>query len=256
MSAASLIILAVAALVTSILSGVLGGGGGMLLLAVLFSFLSHAEAIPTHAGVQLAANGTRILAFLRHVDWKVFGKFCLGMLPGGVVGSLLLVWFGELDKSEPYLKALVGLYILVATFLPKRPREGSTKSQHAAFTTMGFVCGAAALTVGAIGPLLAPIFARQGFVKERLVATKSTCQMATHIIKFPAFLLLCELDVGRLGLLTAIMVAVAIPGTLIGKQVLKRMSEQHFTTLYRIALIVAGLKVLLADGLWPIIRTW
>lgn len=254
MNAASLIILAVAALLTSILSGVLGGGGGMLFLAVLFSFFSHAEAIPVHAGVQLAANGTRILAFLRHVDWRVFGKFCLGMLPGGILGSLLLWWFGELGESEPYLKALVGLYILVATFLPKRPREGSPESRHTTFTSIGFVCGAAALTVGAIGPLMAPLFARQGFVKERLVATKSTCQLATHIIKFPAFLLLRDLDVGRLGLLTLVLAAVVIPGTLIGKQVLKRMSEQHFMTLYRVALIVAGCKVLLADGLWNIAR--
>ena len=224
----------------------------MLFLAVLFSFLPHAEAIPVHAGVQLSANGTRILAFLRHVDWKVLGKFCLGMLPGAVLGSLLLWWYGELDKSEPYLKALVGLYILIATFLPKRPREGTAASQHTTFTAVGFICGAAALTVGAIGPILAPIFARQGFVKERLVATKSTCQMATHIIKFPAFLLLRELDLGHLGLITLVMIIVVIPGTLIGKQILKRMSDQHFMTAYRLALIVAGCKVLFFDGLWNI----
>jgi uncharacterized membrane protein YfcA len=47
---------------------------------------------------------------------------------------------------------------------------------------------------------------------------------------------------------------IVIPGTLIGRRLLKHVSPQAFTVLYRGALLVAGLKVLLVDGVWPLIR--
>ena len=51
-----LIILAIAALLTSMISAIIGMAGGILLLAVMLSFLSHADTIPTHGAVQLASN--------------------------------------------------------------------------------------------------------------------------------------------------------------------------------------------------------
>jgi len=40
-----------------------------------------------------------------------------------------------------------------------------------------------------------------------------------------------------------------IPGTLIGKRMLKSISDKRFDGLYRIALVVAGVKVLVYDGI-------
>ena len=249
-----LYVLVPAALITAVISGIIGGGGGMLLLATLYCFLSHGEAVPTHATVQLAANGTRILAFLKHVDWRTLRRFLLGLVPGGVLGTLLLIQLGQPEQSEPYLKMLVGVYILAATFVPKSPRAEQRAASGRSFTIIGFVCGTAALTVGAIGPLMAPIFAREGFVKERLVATKSTCQMVAHVAKIPVFLCVRDLDLSRLGLVIALMCAVAIPGTLLGKYVLRFVSERHFKLIYRVALVVAGVKVLAVDGLWALLQ--
>jgi len=114
------------------------------------------------------------------------------------------------------------------------------------------VAGTAALTVGAVGPLIAPIFARRGFVKERLIATKAMCQLATHLMKIPAFILIREIDIGRLGWLALLMVLMVIPGTLIGKRILKGIAEHHFKIAFRTSLTAAGLKVLLVDGLWKL----
>lgn len=249
----TLIILALAALITSTLSGIIGMGGGMLLLAVLFSFLSHAEAIPTHAAVQIASNGTRVLAFLRNVVWSDVARFGAGMIPGGVIGAMLLWVLGEPDESEPYFKLLVGAYILTVTFWPARKREAGAGSSVRAFAGIGFLAGLAALTVGAVGPLIAPVFARQGYVKERLIATKATCQMLTHVSKIPVFLTIRDLPVERLALLTAVMIAMVIPGTLLGKHLLKYVSDANFVHLYKIALTMAGVKVLVWDGLVPLV---
>lgn len=236
-------------------SAILGMAGGMMLLAVMLSFLSHAEAIPTHAAVQIASNGTRVLAFIRNVDRGAFGRYLLGVLPGGSIGMLLLWLLGDPGESEPYLKTLVGLYVLLATWVPLK-RIGTTDTGGWwGFPLVGFVAGTAALTVGAIGPLIAPIFARRNFSKERLIATKAVCQLATHIMKIPAFLLLRDLDVDKLGLLALAMIVMVIPGTLIGKRLLKGLAERHFKIAYRIALSVAGLKVLIVDGLIPLLAS-
>ena len=90
MGIVAIAVLALAALVTATISGIIGMGGGILLLAVIFSFLPHQDAIPVHAVVQLASNGTRLLAFLGNVDWPTIGRFALGAIPGAAIGATLL----------------------------------------------------------------------------------------------------------------------------------------------------------------------
>ena len=262
------IILAVAALATSTLSGILGMGGGMLLLAVLFGVMPHAEAIPTHAAVQIVSNSTRVLAFRRNVDWPTLGRFTIGVVPGSAMGIVILATIGRPEDSDPYLKMLVGVFILITTFLPRpRTRGGespiSTTHESAArtapgpwwdFPLLGLAAGVAGLTIGAVGPLLAPMFARRAFVKERLIATKAICQMVTHVIKIPAFIFVADLDVARLGGVTLVMCLAVVPGTLLGRRLLKRVSDRHFVLAYRVALAAAGVKVLLWDGVFRLVR--
>ena len=247
------VVLPIVALLAAALSGLIGMGGGMLLLAAIFCFMSHGEAIPAHGAVQLISNSARTLAFVRHVDWRTVGRFVLGALPGSFLGLLLLSWLGEPRQSEPWLKSLVGAYILASLLLP-RASKPSSASTWWDFPLLGLAAGAAAFTVGAVGPLIAPLFARRNFVKERLVATKALCQSLLHAVKIPGFLYLRSYEnLAGLGAVTLVMAVLVIPGTLLGKRLLRHVSEQRFVTLYRLALLAAGLKVLLADGVFPLL---
>jgi len=246
------IVLSIAALVTATISGIIGMGGGILLLATLFCFLSHAEAIPTHAIVQLSSNTTRALGLIRHVDWKSVGRFAMGVFPGALVGTLLLWSLGDPGTKEPYLKLIVGAYILILLVVPK-PNPSSRASRLYDFPLMGFLAGAAGLTIGAVGPLIAPLFVRKGYVKERLVSTKAMCQITVHLTKIPVFLFLRAIDYQRLGILALLMCFMVIPGTLIGRRILKHVSTTQFVRWYRVALLVAGLKVFFVDGLWKLL---
>jgi uncharacterized membrane protein YfcA len=250
------IVLPIAALLAATLSGMIGMGGGMLLLAVMFSFLPHSEAIPAHGAVQFVSNSTRTLAFLRHVDWRTIGRFSVGVVPGSVLGVLVLWSLGPSGESEPYLKMLVGAYILTSLVIPRPRQDAPPRNTWWDFPLLGLIAGAAAFTVGAIGPLIAPLFARREFVKERLIATKAVCQSLLHLAKIPTFLLLRDYaNLSQLGLVTGLMIVAVIPGTLLGKRLLKDLSENAFVVLFRVALLVAGVKVLVVDGLLALLRT-
>ena len=248
------LVLPIAALLAATLSGIVGMGGGMLLLATMFCFMSHGEAIPAHAAVQLISNSTRTIAFLGHVDWRTVGRFLLGVVPGGCLGLFLLVRLGEPDAAEPWLKMLVGSYILGSLAIPQPAGRRGNVMRWWDFPLLGVAAGAAAFTVGAVGPLIAPLFARRDFVKERLVATKAVCQAFIHVAKIPGFLMLRSYEnLEALGTVTIIMAVLVVPGTLLGKRLLKRVSERNFVVFYRVALLAAGLKVLLLDGLRPLL---
>jgi len=250
-----LAILIIAALATSALSAVIGMGGGILMLAVLFSFLEHGEAIPAHAAIQICSNGSRVLVYLRNVHWGTIRRFAFGALPGSAAGCLFLWKLGELGaEKDPYLKMAVGIYVLAATFLPK-PKKQVTSFKWWDFPLLGFVAGTASLTVGAIGPLIAPLFARRDYVKEKLIATKAVCQLSLHVLKIPAFLLLGTFEWKELSLLTLCLMVVVVPGTFLGKRVQRHVSAGLFVTLYRIALTVAGVKVLSHDGLYKLLQS-
>lgn len=241
-------VLTIAAFLTATLSGVIGMGGGILLLAIMFSCLeSHGEVIPLHGSVQLVSNSTRAVAFVRDADWPTLGRFALGAVPGACIGAVVLWRLGELEGADPYLKMLIGAYVLVAAYLPT-PRRAEHAGRWYDFPLLGLICGAAALTVGAVAPLIAPLFARRQFVKERLIATNALCQILTHLLKIPAFWIIGALEPSQFSILFLCMAAATIPGTLLGKRILRHVSPSLFMILFRVALTVAGLKVFFLDG--------
>lgn len=257
-----IIILTLAALITATISGIIGMGGGILLLAVMFGFMPHGEAIPLHGAVQLVSNGSRVVAFWKAVDWKTVSHFFIGTLPGVLVAAVVLwaldvsgqsdVQNGPSWNVEPYLKIVIGLYILIVVFLPK-PKKAVKQGHGYDFMLLGFVAGTASLTVGATGPLIAPLFAHRNFVKEHLIATKAICQVSTHALKIIAFAVLGTIEFKEFSSLLIPMAVAAVAGTFLGKRILRHVSREAFVYLYRIALIVAGLKVLVFDGVLKII---
>ncbi len=257
------LILTVTSLVTATISGIIGMGGGILLLATLFCFLPVAEAIPLHAAVQLASNGTRLFAFRAHVDRKAVRRFLSGAVPGTLVAGVVL-WVldpfatspgGEPVPSECWLKILIGAYILAVPYKPRfrqAVRAGNGERRRD-FEIVGVAAGLAAPTIGAVGPLIAPVFAQNGYVKENLIATKAACQMLLHVLKIVVYAILGTIVIQRFSALLAPMAVAAILGTLLGKRVLRHVSAEMFTLLYRVALTVAGAKVLFHDGVYLLV---
>src|SRR6187549_1341836 len=75
-----LAILALSALVTSFISGILGMAGGLILMGILLALMSVPAAMMLHGTTQLASNGWRAFLWRSHIDWRVFRGYLWGSL--------------------------------------------------------------------------------------------------------------------------------------------------------------------------------
>ncbi|MCF7958280.1 MAG: sulfite exporter TauE/SafE family protein [Phycisphaerae bacterium] len=239
LSLLSFILLAIAALVCSFISGMTGLGGGTVLLGVIALVVEAGYVVPLHGAVQVVSNGTRVLLFLSHVKWKIIGFFLIGLVPGMVAGLFL---FRLLD--ETVVKLLMGFFILVVTWLPKGKKKMSRP--FGIFVPVGLVAGVIGIFFGAIGPFIAVFFVREDVIKEELVATKATCQVVCHILKIPFFGFI-GMNVFvhwpvLLGLCTAVIV-----GTLAGKKMINKVSDATFKKVIKVILTLIALKIIVGQ---------
>ena len=96
---------------------------------------------------------------------------------------------------------------------------------------------------GAIEPFIAPFFVRKDVIKEDLIATKPTCQVISHIIKIPLFGFFGSNILIFRNIWIYLCLAVVIE-TMIGKRMLKGISDNIFTKLFKIILTVLALRII------------
>ena len=239
MSLVQAIILIVAALLTSMLSGVVGMGGGVVLLGVMASVLPAASVVPIHGVVQLGSNLTRTLVFLKHVNWRIFRYYAPFMVLG--MGLATLVWSGDnLSAFKPF----IGLFI-IAFLISRRYKPAWRNPPILIYPVLGLCTGFLALFVGATGPFIAPFFLRDDLDKEGVIATKAVCQSAGHVMKIPAFMALGFDFMAHTELLLA-LVFMVILGTVAAKKLLTYINQETFTRVFISVLLILSARLLLS----------
>ena len=229
-------ILCLTALGTAALSAVIGMAGGVILLAVMLLFLPVEIAIPIHAAVQLISNSTRVILFIRHVEWKVWALFSLPATLGILVGREI---FAAVDPQ--YLRYIIATFILIATYLPKPKADKAWPFWP--FLLAGAIAGTMGMLVGAVGPIIAPFFIHAKLLKEKMIATKAVCQATIHVLKLIAFGTL-GFSFGEHGTFILALGAAVILGTYLGKRLLHHVSEPLFIRLVKIALTLIAVKLI------------
>jgi len=236
------LVLVAAALCTSAISAVIGMGGGIALLGVMAAVLPPAAVVPLHGVVQLCSNTTRTVVFLRHVHWGIVAIYAPPMVVG--VALAAAVWQGG---QMSWFRPLIGAFILV--FLVWRRVTPRLRGLPLwTFAPVGLAVGFLTVFVGATGPFVAPFFLRDDLAKEQVVATKAVCQSWGHLLKVPAFLALGFSFERHLGLLVVLVGGVVL-GTLAGRRLLSRLSEQAFVRLFEATLVVIAVWLLVQSGL-------
>lgn len=239
MSSWILAILVATAVVTAIVSAILGMAGGIVLQAVMLMVLPLSVVIPVHGAVQLCSNSTRLLVYWRDMERRIVARFFVGAIGGGLCGWLFLYGIRPDPGStaERVLEAVLGIVILVTTFLP-RPKVHRRLGDNV-YIGVGAAATCIGILLGAVGPFIAPFFVREGMVKERLIATKAACQAITHVAKIAVYIA-AGFRFGEYVWLLAAMFAAVIVGTLIGRRLLKYVSPRAFEIAVKVFLTLAA----------------
>lgn len=236
-------ILAVSALVTSFISGILGMAGGMILMGVLLAVLPVPAAMMLHGITQLAANGWRAWLWRKAVDWRVFRGYAYGTFT-----ALAFFVAVQLLVSKPAALIILGLTPFVGLALPESLKLNVERRGHP--FACGLICQGLNLTAGVSGPILDVFFVRSAMGRHAVVATKALTQSLSHLVKIGYFGGIAATASGadvHLGI-AATMVALAFVGTTLSRSVLEKMNDVSFRQWTKWTVLTLGV-VYLAWGL-------
>ncbi len=239
-------ILALAAIVTSFISGILGMAGGLILMGVLLALLPVPAAMMLHGVTQMASNGWRAWLWRREVNWRVFRENAYGALLVLAVFTIV-----QMSVTKPIAYLLLGATPFVNFLLPKESKLNVDTRGHS--FACGVVCTAMSLLAGVAGPLLDIFFIHSAMDRKGVVATKAVSQSFGHLLKIFYFGVLLTKDPGRIEWwLAAAAVVLAVCGTTLSRKVLDNMSDAAFRKWTRATVLVTG-SFYLASGLWMLV---
>ncbi len=246
-SVAVLVLLAVSALVTSFISGILGMAGGMILMGILLAVLPLPVAMMLHGITQLASNAWRALLWRREVDWRIFRGYLYGAVAMTVFFAIV-----KLVVSKPVALVVMGFTPFVTLALPEKLHLNVERRGHS--SACGIICTTLSLTAGVSGPILDVFFVRSRMTRHAVVATKAATQSLSHILKIIYFGAFVAVEGGSVHpVLATGMVALALAGTSMSRRVLERMDDRSFRLWTRWTVMTLGL-VYLASGVAMLVR--
>jgi uncharacterized membrane protein YfcA len=217
-----------------------GAAGGLILLATMALVMPAPVLIPMHTVVMLGTGATRTMIMWRFVMQKTILPYLIGAAAGAALGAKVFV-----ALPIATLLGIVGVFILLVTWLPTLGRFGGERSR---FVVLGFFTTFLGIFVSATGTLLAPFVASAAPDRRNHSATLGALMLATHIAKLIAFSAI-GLAIGPFIPLAAGMIAASTAGNWAGKVALGQTSEGRFRLIFQLVLSAMALHLL-----WSAVR--
>ena len=228
----------------------IGMGGGIILLGIMAVIIPEGYmVIALHGIIQLVSNTTRSYVFRNYLKISLIKQFSLGAIVGlfvsGIIIVILIQIFQVSSANEikvEFLKPIIGIFIIWYLFF--KSKKGK---QIKSFIGVGGLSGVSTVFIGATGPLIAPFFLQESLTKENIIANKAACQAVTHIGKIPLFIIFFNVHyIEQYHILLPLVFAVFI-GTNFGKIILGFIPEHIFKILFKSALLIIAVKLILSN---------
>ena len=228
---------------TAFLSGLFGMAGGLILIGVLLTILPLPSAMVLHAITQMASNGWRAFLWRAHIRWRPVSVYLIGC------ALALGAWsITRYVPDKPIALLLLGITPFMARMTPKglKPNPGSLWQG----TFYGSVCMGLMLMTGVSGPLMDTFFLGGQFDRRGIVATKATCQVASHFVKLIYFGGIIDQAATLDPVLAAVAIAASMTGTTLARRILEAMTDLQFRTwANRLITTVAGYYIIYGSWL-------
>ncbi|MCZ6531470.1 MAG: sulfite exporter TauE/SafE family protein [SAR324 cluster bacterium] len=236
------VLLPIVGFIQAAFTAVVGLGGGPVLLAALLIFMRPADAIPFHGMVQICATLTRVVLLWRHISWPLVWRFSLLLAPGGAVGMWVLQ-----GLSERMILILIGSFILFMLVVREFRFLRELRLPYWGFIPLGFMVGIMVVTVGVAAIFTGAFMMRKELSKESINATLGCCGTLGHVVKITAFGLVGFDFIKAFPAFLAMLPAVVL-GSLLGRVLLRYISERFFLLMFKLTMVALCLKLVLWDG--------
>jgi uncharacterized protein len=227
--------LTLASFVTAFISVYTGTAGGLILLGVMAMAMPPVSLIPVHTFVQLGSGITRTIIMWRYVMRATLLPFVIGAALGAAAGAKVFIALPVWS-----LQVILGLFILIVTWLPHLGRIGAERGRFAA---LGFVATFVGVFVSATGSLVTPFVASAAPNRLNHAATLGALMSFVHIAKLFAFGFI-GFTLGPYVPLIVAMIATGALGNWLGEAALHRISERRFRFWLQIFMTALGLQLL------------
>jgi uncharacterized membrane protein YfcA len=228
---------------TAFLSGLFGMAGGLILIGVLLTILPLPSAMVLHAITQMASNGWRAFLWRSHIRWRPVAIYLIGCAVALAAWSIT-----RYVPDKPIALLLLGVTPFMARLTPPGLKPNPESIWQGTF--YGSLCMGLMLMTGVSGPLMDTFFLGGKFDRRGIVATKATCQVASHFVKLIYFGSIIDQAATLDPVLAVVAVAASMTGTTLARRFLEAMTDLQFRTWAgRLITAVAGYYIIYGSWL-------
>lgn len=232
------IVFIICAFIASVISGIVGFGTGLLLISIGSFFYDIKETIVLANIFFIGVTVSRTILYWRDIDWKLLALVFVAGLPMIFLGANLLI-----PISDRFVRLVLGISIL---FYVANVHLGWTKNIRVTKSKIiagGGLWGFLGGFVGDGNVIKAALFDHIGIRKETFVATMASTSLVGNFIKYAIYKKLNYASQDNL-VVIIILLLLAFLGSVVGKNILKRMDSETFRKLVLIFLGILSLKLI------------
>jgi uncharacterized membrane protein YfcA len=184
-----------------------------------------------------------VMLFRRHAQWR----HVVRTLPPAVMGVVVGWWFMDQLPAGRFNPVIGGIVLVLSILQGIRDwRPGAWQGvphSHWFAWVMGFTAGVTTMLANAAGPVMSLYLLAVALPREQFVGTSAWFFLIINLIKVPFS--------AQLGLITAetlafnaVLVPAIVAGLLLGRAVIRRLSQKWFDTLVLFFAALASLRLL------------
>jgi hypothetical protein len=221
-------------LVAGTISGIVGTGSSIMLVPVLVYQFGPKQAVPIMAVAAVMANASRILAWVRDVDWRACAAYSITGIPAAALGARTL-----LELPSRAVDIAIGLFLIamvpVRHWLARHQFRITLWHLALGGALIGYVTGIVVST----GPLSVPLFLFYGLSRGAFIGTEAASSLGLYLGKSVTFQQFGALDwdIAVKGLTAG---ASLMAGAFIAKRFVLHMKPDVFRLVMDGIMIAAG----------------
>ncbi|MEW6467626.1 MAG: sulfite exporter TauE/SafE family protein [Bacteroidota bacterium] len=254
------VVIALTALLASLLTFFSGFGLGTLLTPVFIIFFPPGLAIALTGVVHLLNNMFKLGLTFPHINRGVLLRFGLASVPAAFLGAWALSYAESLPPVYSYelggrlctvtpVKLLIAVLILLFTLMESLPVLKNMHARKEHLIAGGLISGFFGGLSGHQGALRTVFLVRSGLSKESFIATGIAIACMVDLTRLPVYFSSVEKDISIKDHLPVLSCAVlaAFAGAYLGSRLLKKTTLGAVQAIVSIALIL--LAIALGSGL-------